>query len=239
LHQAEELVADPTDGHVIQLSSALNQDRAFAFCDDLRWHTLKRGFDIVAVLIILAIVAPVMLTIWILELRDGGQPFYGQMRVGRGGRPFRCLKFRSMVPDADAKLRDLLVLDPDARDEWNRSFKLVTDPRVTRLGKILRATSFDELPQFFNILRGDMSLVGPRPVVPSELEQFYRGEARQAYLSVRPGLTGLWQVSGRSDSSYDRRVELDTEYVKKASLRQDLAILRRTVVAVLLRRGAY
>jgi undecaprenyl-phosphate galactose phosphotransferase len=199
----------------------------------------KRGFDIAAALAILLFVSPVMLGIWLIVRLDGGPGLYGHPRIGRGNREFRCLKFRTMVTNSDAVLQALLASDARARAEWQRSRKLVNDPRVTRIGRVLRATSLDEVPQLFNVLRGDMSLVGPRPVVRAEIDQFYHGADRTAYLSVRPGLTGLWQISGRSDASYDQRVRLDREYVSTASFRRDVTILWRTVAVVLRRRGAY
>jgi undecaprenyl-phosphate galactose phosphotransferase len=199
----------------------------------------KRGFDFAAALLILTVIAPAMLLIWAIVRMDGGPGFYGHLRVGRGNREFRCLKFRTMATDADVVLKNLLATDMAARAEWERSRKLVADPRVTPIGRILRAISLDELPQLFNVLRGDMSLVGPRPVVRAEIDKYYLGADRLAYFSVRPGLTGLWQISGRSDATYDQRVRLDGEYVRTPSLRRDLKILWRTVGVVLKRRGAY
>lgn len=158
-------------------------------------------------------------------------------RIGRGGRPFYCYKFRTMVPNAQEVLEDLLARDPQARVEWERDRKLRDDPRVTRLGHWLRRLSFDELPQLFNIPRGDMSLVGPRPVVEEELGRY--GPARIYYEMVRPGLTGLWQISGRNDLDYERRVALDTWYVRNWTLWYDIVILFRTLVVVPARAGAY
>ncbi len=199
----------------------------------------KRAFDAITAGTVLLIISPIMLMIWIAVRFDGGPGFYGHRRVGHGGREFRCLKFRSMVTNADEVLRALLARDPAAREEWEKSRKLLRDPRVTRVGRFLRATSLDELPQLFNVLRGDMSLVGPRPVVRAEIDKFYHGTDREAYFSVRPGVTGLWQVSGRSDASYDQRVRLDCEYVMRASFAFDMLILCKTVAVVLKRRGAY
>ncbi len=171
---------------------------------------------------------------------DGGPVFFSHRRVGRGGRTFGCLKFRSMRPDADRHLAELLARDPAARAEWQAARKLRQDPRVTPFGRVLRATSLDELPQLINVLRGDMSLVGPRPVVQEELDQHYAPAAAAAdYLSVRPGITGPWQVSGRSDMEYRERVALDAAYARNPSLRKDLALLAHTVVVVLRRQGAY
>jgi undecaprenyl-phosphate galactose phosphotransferase len=227
------------DHNVTEIDSSLEPSVGISYRETSAGLDLKRGFDLVSVLIILTIAAPVMIVLWLLVRLDGGPGLYGHERVGRGERTFRCLKFRTMVTNADTVLAELLAADIRAREEWEASRKLVNDPRVTRIGWLLRATSLDELPQLLNVLRGDMSLVGPRPVVRAELDQFYRGEYRAAYLSVRPGVTGLWQVSGRSDASYDRRVAFDLEYVANASMGMDLTILWRTVGAVLRRRGAY
>lgn len=227
-----------TDGQTIELD-AVFQGHVSRLEDGATQPVVKRAVDILVGLGVLAIASPVMAILWLLVRLDGGPGLYGHMRVGRDGKMFRCLKFRTMVTNSAEVLEHLLATDARAREEWNRSRKLLNDPRVTRIGRLLRATSLDELPQIFNVLRGDMSLVGPRPVVRSELEQYYGGVARGAYLSVRPGLTGLWQVSGRSDASYDQRVRLDTEYVANASLKQDIVILYKTVAVVLRQRGAY
>jgi lipopolysaccharide/colanic/teichoic acid biosynthesis glycosyltransferase len=174
----------------------------------------------------------------LLVRMDGGPAFYAHERVGRGGRLFGCLKFRSMVVDSERRLAELLARDPAARAEWEATRKLKRDPRVTWVGRFLRASSLDELPQLINVLRGDMSLVGPRPVICAELAAHY-GAAAQHYLSVRPGLTGPWQISGRSDTTYAQRVALDVGYATRADLWTDVKILLRTPAAVILRRGAY
>ena len=198
---------------------------------------LKRALDIGGALALLLLCLPVIGLIALIVAAGGRPVFYAPGRVGRNGRMFRCLKFRTMVPDAERVLATLLETDPRARLEWERSCKLVDDPRVTRVGRFLRATSLDELPQLFNVLLGQMSLVGPRPVPPDELHERYRENARY-YLRVRPGLTGPWQISGRSDMPYEDRVTLDVAYAKAPSLLADIRILARTVPAVLLRRGA-
>ncbi len=203
-----------------------------------RQDVAKRGMDLTVTLLVLLAVLPVLGVIALALKLEGGPVMYGHRRIGRGGRSFACLKFRSMVPNAGEVLARLLAEDPEAARSWAESRKLPRDPRVTRLGAFLRATSLDELPQLFNVLRGEMSLVGPRPVVAQELEEHY-GEAAETYKKVRPGITGLWQVSGRSDTSYSERVALDCRYVQNASVGEDLRILLRTVPAVLLRRGAY
>ena len=199
----------------------------------------KRIFDLVGVLIILALFSPIMLAIAVaVRLTTGKQVIYGHARIGRDGREFRCYKFRSMVTNSDEVLRQLLERDPEARAEWERDFKLKNDPRITRVGHFIRKTSLDELPQLWNVLRGEMSLVGPRPVVQLELDRYYDA-ARGHYLSVRPGLTGLWQVSGRNDISYDERVHLDRHYVDNWNVWTDMSIVMRTAGVIFARKGAY
>lgn len=190
----------------------------------------------VLALVILAAISPVMVAIAWLIRRDGGAATFEHYRVGCGGRLFRCLKFRTMRSDAERALREVLEIDPALRAEWERDHKLAADPRVTRCGRWLRRSSLDELPQLFNVLRGEMALVGPRPITVAELRRY--GMARWHYLSVLPGMTGLWQVSGRNRTSYDRRVELDQQYVNSRSVWLDCRILARTVVVVLTRDGA-
>ncbi|SHI29244.1 sugar transferase [Wenxinia saemankumensis] len=172
-----------------------------------------------------------------IMLSDPGNPFYVQSRLGRNGRMFRCIKFRSMVLDGDDVLARHLNDDPVARREWESTRKLRSDPRITGIGSVLRKSSLDELPQLLNVLRGDMSLVGPRPIV--EDEAVYYGTAFGHYSAVLPGLTGLWQVSGRNDVSYQERVRLDRLYVETMSLATDAMILTRTVRVVLFRVGSY
>ncbi|WP_237216611.1 sugar transferase [Falsiroseomonas oryziterrae] len=198
----------------------------------------KRALDILGAGALLLLALPAFLIIAALVRMDGGRVFYAHERIGRGGRAFGCLKFRSMVADADKRLAALLERDPAARAEWDSTRKLKNDPRVTWVGRFLRASSLDELPQLINVLRGDMSLVGPRPVQASELAAYY-GPAAQHYMTVRPGITGPWQISGRSDTSYAQRVALDVAYVTRPSLLNDIRILLRTPMAVLARRGAY
>ena len=200
---------------------------------------LKRVFDLISVVVILALFGWLMLIIALLVRISGGKGvLYGHTRVGRNGKPFKCLKFRSMVSNSDEVLRNLLASDPDARAEWDRDFKLKDDPRITRIGRFIRKTSLDELPQLWNVVKGEMSIVGPRPVVQAEFEQYYGG-ARAHYLSVPPGLTGLWQVSGRNDLGYEQRVELDRQYVDNSNVFYDFVIVMRTVKVMVVRRGAY
>lgn len=198
---------------------------------------LKRIFDVVTSLALLCFLAP--LFIWIiLSIRLSGTPaLFSHRRVGQSGCTFSCYKFRTMVLDADHMLQHLLETDEVIRAEWHREFKLKNDPRVTKIGRFLRETSLDELPQIWNVLKGDMSLVGPRPVVPEELQRY--GDARPLYLQVRPGITGLWQISGRNNVDYSYRVALDTWYVRNWSLWYDLAILVKTVSVVFGKQGAY
>lgn len=197
-----------------------------------------RGLDIVISLVALIFVAPLMVVVAIaVKIQDGGPVFFGHSRIGYEGRAFRCWKFRSMVVDADARLAALLARSPEARKEWDDNQKLRRDPRVTLLGRMLRVSSIDELPQLFNVLIGEMSLVGPRPIVTAEVARY--GSRFNHYCSVRPGITGLWQVSGRSDTGYRTRVAMDTVFAKRASPRLYLALLLATVPAVLYRRGSY
>ncbi|MEY4845172.1 MAG: hypothetical protein RL312_1453 [Pseudomonadota bacterium] len=198
----------------------------------------KRALDIVGAGLGLVVLAPFFLIVAMMVRADGGPAFFAHQRVGRGGKLFGCLKFRSMVIDSQARLEDLLANDPAARAEWDATRKLKNDPRITRIGRFLRSTSLDELPQLINVLRGEMSLVGPRPVQEAEIDRYY-GASAAHYMAVRPGITGLWQVSGRSETSYESRVALDVAYVSRPSLLADIAILLRTPVAVLSRRGAH
>jgi exopolysaccharide production protein ExoY len=199
---------------------------------------VKRSFDIVGaastVVILLPLFVILLLALWLVQ----GRPiFIRHRRIGLGGRRFACLKFRTMVKDGDEVLRRHLTENTEARIEWEACRKLREDPRVTSLGQVLRKTSIDELPQLINIVKGDMSLVGPRPIVEDEIKHY--GENIYRYFAVRPGLTGLWQVSGRNDVTYASRVEMDTAYVDQMNFVLDLVILLRTVPAVLKSRGCY
>lgn len=173
----------------------------------------------------------------LIKLDSRGPVFYRQARIGRFGRKFHVYKFRTMVQNADQILQTYLENSPELKNEWLATHKLKQDPRVTRIGAILRKLSLDELPQLWNIIIGDMSLVGPRPIVDAEVEKY--GKCFDLYIKVRPGLTGLWQVSGRNDTTYERRVELDEYYVLNRSLKLDLQILWKTVFVVLKKDGAY
>ncbi len=199
----------------------------------------KRGFDVIVAVGLLALLAPLFLLVALaVKLQDGGPVLFRQSRIGRGGRSFRIAKFRTMVVDAEALLR----ANPDLHARYvHNGFKLNLgdDTRVSRLGRFLRASSLDELPQLLNVIRGDMSLVGPRPIVQPELHHYTQRGAAVAYLNSRPGLTGLWQVSGRNRLGYDDRIRLDLAYLASSSIVNDVKILLRTPLAVLRRDGVH
>ncbi len=197
---------------------------------------LKTAFDQIVAIILVVLLAPLLLVLAALVASDGGPAFYRHRRIGEGGRGFGCIKFRTMVTDAERVLDNVLATDPIAAAEWAATQKLRNDPRITPLGRFLRRSSLDELPQLFNVLRGEMSLIGPRPIVQAEVARY--GEQIDYYYETKPGLTGLWQVSGRSDTSYERRVYLDVWYVRNWTLWHDIAILLKTIPAVFLQRGA-
>ena len=200
------------------------------------WRAAKRSLDILVSLAMLVCVSLPLLVIAIaIKLDSPGPVFYAHPRIGRYGREIRVLKFRTMARDADKKLREFLDLQPDLRAAWDASFKLLDDPRIMRTGRILRRFSLDELPQLVNVIRGEMSLVGPRPVVQEELVRF--GNKAAIVLRALPGLTGLWAVSGRSDITYDERVALEYRYVTSWTFGLDVSILLRTIPVVLLGRG--
>ena len=190
----------------------------------------KRAFDLTIAVILFPILAPVIGVLWLLARCDGGPGFFGHNRVGKGGSAFRCWKIRTMVDGAEQKLQAYLESNPSAAAEWALDQKLTDDPRVTRLGAFLRKTSLDELPQIWNVLTGEMSFVGPRPIVRDELAKY--GVSIGAYLEQKPGITGLWQVSGRNDVSYSTRVQLDVEYNKRKSLASDVRLILLTGWAI-------
>jgi undecaprenyl-phosphate galactose phosphotransferase len=196
----------------------------------------KSALDISCAGVALVILLPLLAAIAVLIKLDGGPVLFAHRRIGLGGRPFHCLKFRTMVQDSEAVLARLLAEDADAAQEWAATQKLRNDPRVTMVGRLLRKTSLDELPQLINVMCRDMSLVGPRPIVSREIPRY--GEDIAYYYEARPGITGLWQISGRNDTTYAKRVELDRWYVKNWTVSQDLAILARTIPAVVSGRGA-
>lgn len=204
----------------------------------------KRGIDILGATLLLTLLAPSFLITIALIRRDGGDAFFAQKRVGRDGRRFHCLKFRSMYPDAEARLLDLLENDADARAEWKTHQKLRVDPRVTPIGRYLRQTSLDELPQLINVLKGEMSFVGPRPIIAPEVpgyagdHAYYHGPAFPLYAACTPGITGLWQVSGRASTTHDERIRLDSWYARNWSLWLDIVILLRTIGVLIRRTGS-
>ncbi|MDB5406177.1 MAG: hypothetical protein JWL84_1089 [Rhodospirillales bacterium] len=201
-------------------------------------NVAKRSLDIAASLLLIVFLLPLLSCIaLLLRLEGGGTVLFRQRRIGAGNREFSCLKFRTMTVDGDQLLRDHLATNPSAAAEWRQFHKLRNDPRITKVGGFLRRTSLDELPQLFNVLRGDMSLVGPRPITAAEVQRY--GERFHDYLRCRPGLTGLWQVTRRGLVPYARRTELDSLYVGNWSLRRDLLILVKTIGAVVRGSGAY
>lgn len=209
---------------------------------DSRGNRIDEGatrlLDIGVALMVLAFFLPLMVVIAaVIMMSDRGPIFFSQWRIGRKGDLFRCYKFRTMRTDAESRLAALLESDPLARAEWARDHKLRADPRIVGIGNFLRRSSLDELPQLFNVLRGEMSLVGPRPIVSAEIVRY--GRYFPAYCSVRPGITGLWQISGRNDVSYRKRVAFDVTYSRSRSVLLDCKILALTLPSVLLRRGSY
>jgi exopolysaccharide production protein ExoY len=201
-------------------------------------EVLTEAMNMVIAVLALIFLAPVMIGMALaIFAQDGGPVLFAHRRIGRDGRYFYCLKFRSMAADAEQRLADLLAQDPAARAEWDKDHKLRNDPRVTRLGAFLRKSSLDELPQLVNVLRGEMSLVGPRPIVDAEVAKY--GRRFKSYCAVKPGITGLWQVSGRNDVSYRARVAMDCIYARQRNVLMDGFIIAATVPAVLMRKGSY
>lgn len=200
--------------------------------------TAKRALDILTASVALIFVAPLLLIMAVMvRLQDGQSAIFSHTRYGQHGRTFKCYKLRSMVPDAADRLQALLDANPEAKREWELTQKLTHDPRITPLGRFIRATSIDELPQLINVLKGDMSLVGPRPISLSERSKY--GENFADYCSVRPGITGLWQISGRSRICYSERVRMDTAYAHTRSFWGDVMIMLKTIPAVLKSDGAW
>jgi exopolysaccharide production protein ExoY len=197
----------------------------------------KRIVDTLGAVVLALVFAPLIIAVMLILRRDGQPVIYRHRRVGKHGQPFSCLKFRTMVPDADRILHSLLEQDEGLKAEWIQNHKLKNDPRVTVIGRFLRQTSLDELPQLWNVLRGEMSLVGPRPVVREELLRYGRNGG--FYLAVKPGITGLWQATGRNDTDYRRRVAMDIYYVRNHNFWLDTYILMKTTGVVLGRHGAY
>ncbi len=214
---------------IVRPASWSASPRSSVAAPNLYRNGAKRILDVLAILAALPIVLPMILVLALVVMRDGAAPFYRQTRVGRGGRLYTMWKLRSMISDADAKLEDYLATDPCARREWDSTQKLKDDPRITVFGYFLRRSSLDELPQLWNVLKGDMSLVGPRPMMP-EQASLYPGDA---YYTLRPGISGLWQVSERNASTFAERAHYDACYEQNVSLATDLRILMATVRVVL------
>jgi lipopolysaccharide/colanic/teichoic acid biosynthesis glycosyltransferase len=212
----------------VRSRAALRPQRASLGC--------QRVMDCVICLLAAPFAIAVGLIIALLIRLDGGPVFYSQRRIGLGGQAFNCLKFRSMVMDADVRLEQVLARDPVARAEWEDYQKLALDPRITPVGKFIRATSLDELPQLINVWRGDMSIVGPRPIMTDQIALY--GEHFGDYCSLRPGITGLWQIGGRNNCTFAERVRLDMEYARTWSMLRDVQIIILTIPAVIGRRGA-
>jgi Undecaprenyl-phosphate galactose phosphotransferase WbaP len=201
------------------------------------YEPLKRVFDVCFAFILTPFLLPLMLLIAILiKLNSKGTVFFSHTRVGKGGKLFKCYKFRTMVENAEEMLDEVLK-DQEAHQEWKKDFKLRDDPRITAIGKFLRKFSFDEFPQIFNVIKGDMSFVGPRPIIQDEIIKY--GPDFEYYQSTHPGITGLWQINGRNDTDYLKRVRLDKKYILEKSLFLDLMIILKTLPAVLSRKGAY
>jgi Undecaprenyl-phosphate galactose phosphotransferase WbaP len=214
------------------LSSARDAQREWTI-----YGCVKRVLDVIGAVVLGVVFSPLIFVIVLMMRRDGGPIIYKHQRVGRAGQLFECLKFRTMVPYADRALHELLEQRPELKAEWIKDHKLRNDPRVTTIGRFLRRTSLDELPQIWNVIRGEMSLVGPRPVVREEL--FRYGRSTLIYTSTKPGITGLWQVNGRNNTDYRRRVAMDVYYVRRRSLVLDVYILLRTTSVVLAGNGAF
>lgn len=192
----------------------------------------KRLFDIVFSLSVLVLCAPIYLMLAVtIACTSSGSIFYVQERVGKNHQHFGCIKFRTMIPNADLLLHEMMAESEDLRQEFSDNFKLKEDPRITKIGKFLRTTNLDEFPQFINVLRGEMSVVGPRPLVPEEIERY--GVDIDRVLTIRPGITGLWQVSGRNDIPYAQRIRMDVNYVKRRNFGLDLRIVLKTMLLTL------
>ena len=200
---------------------------------------MKTIFDFILTLVGTVIISPLLVYIaYRIKKEDPGPIIFAHKRIGKDGKQFPCYKFRTMVVNSDEVLTRYLAENPLAKEEWEKNFKLKNDPRVTPIGEFLRKSSLDELPQILNVLKGEMSLVGPRPVVQEELDRYYL-EASKEYCSIKPGITGLWQVSGRNDVSYSERVAMDVRYVREHSLWMDVVILYKTIGVVIGKKGAY
>jgi len=244
-HAPDDLIVLPDDpeGNVILAPADLDlvvvvDAEARATASSPPGLGVKRAIDLIAALIGIVIASPVLVALVLMvALTSRGPVFYVQERLGRDGRPFPLVKLRTMRRHADRMLADYLERHPELAEEWRATWKLRNDPRVTRVGRLMRRYSLDELTQLFNVLVGHMSIVGPRPVVADEIARF--GDRARDILAFRPGLTGLWAISGRNDLSYDERVELEHRYVRTWSIKRDISIIVRTIPAVFRRHGAY
>lgn len=224
--QSVNLITDPQKGR----KSTVTSDGALSYR-----MAGKRVFDMCLAVLLVPILSPVIFALWLIVQRDGGKGFYAHTRVGQDGTKFKCWKIRTMVSDSSQHLKTYLAENPEAAEEWARDHKLTNDPRITPIGRFLRKTSLDELPQLWNVLCGDMSFVGPRPIVVDEMPRYRENLA--IYLAMKPGITGLWQVSGRNDVTYDERVEMDVSYFSKMSLALDVTLILKTASSVLNRTG--
>jgi exopolysaccharide production protein ExoY len=223
---------------LVELAYAAGKQRREGAPTSLSGPLGQRAFDLLLATAVVVMIAPIMLLVALaIYLEDGGPVFYVQPRVGRYGKVFGCIKFRSMAQDAESRIEAVLAADPVARAQWAVNRKLTRDPRVTQVGRFIRRRSLDELPQLFNVLRGEMAVVGPRPIMLDERKLY--GRRLAAYTQARPGITGLWQVSGRGDASFRSRIAMDMVYLRARRLRLDLGILVRTIPAVLMSRGSY
>ena len=231
---------DLTHSHIYQLSNT--RTNLIVYNNRLKCRPrriFQHLFNYILALILLPFILVVITILAVLIKNESPGPiFFAHNRVGEGGKTIPTLKFRSMYADAKERLEHLLATDPEAHKEWHKNFKLKNDPRVTKIGALMRKTSLDELPQIFNVLKGEMHFVGPRPVIQEEIDKYYKEDADYYYM-VKPGITGLWQVSGRSDTNYDFRVQTDKWYVTNWSLWLDIVILFKTVRTVLKMEGAY
>jgi len=221
-----------TASQVLQNPAAMPGQSGFG----LYRHFGKRIFDVCFALLLLPVLLPVIAVLWFAVRRDGGPGFFVQPRVGKDGRIFNCWKLRTMVVDAEAALKKMCAENPERAQEWHVNQKLTEDPRITRIGRFLRTTSLDELPQIFNVIRGDMSFVGPRPFLIDQ-EKLYREAGGRTYFALRPGITGAWQVEGRSATSFVARVTFDNHYGASVSFLRDLWLIVKTGVIVLKRTG--
>lgn len=222
--------------HSIPLLGSRNESPTWK--NELYANYFKRALDIALSILLLPIALPLLAFIYcLIKIDSNGPVLFKSERVGKDGKIFNIYKVRTMVVNAEEKLTELLKSDPHLKREWEIDHKLRNDPRVTRIGKFIRTLSLDELPQLWNVIKGEMSFVGPRPIVEAEVPKY--GNHFRIYKSVKPGITGLWQVSGRNDISYEARVNFDRHYVEKMSFAQDLLIIGKTIPVALSKKGAY